>query len=85
MKDEKEFFNGIKVLMSFSLIRVKIEAGKKSIFLHPLVHYLSRARLNVENQWRWKLRVISWLVQASAAVEADMVYFPHVREQMQQM
>ena len=85
MKDEKECFNGIKVLMSFSLIRVKIEAGKKSISLHPLVHYLSRARLNVENQWRWKLRVVSWLVQVSAAVEADMVYFPHVREQMQQM
>lgn len=85
MKDEKTFFDGIKVLMSFSLIRVKTEAGKKSIFLHPLVYYLSRARLNVEKQWRWKARVIYWLFQATATVEADMVYFPHVREQMQQM
>lgn len=85
MKDEKGFFNGIRVLTSFSLIRVKIEAGKKSISLHPLVHYPSRARLNVENQWRWKFKVICWLVQASAALKADMVYFPHVREQMEQM
>ncbi|MCJ1253239.1 hypothetical protein MMC24_001050 [Lignoscripta atroalba] len=85
MKDQKEFFDGIQVLISFSLIRVKIEADKKSISLHPLVHYLSRARLNVENQWRWKARVVSWLVQLSVAADADMVYFPHVREQMQQM
>lgn len=85
MKNEEEFYNGIKMLMSFSLIRIKIEAGKKSISLHLLVHYLSRARLNIENQWRWKLKVVSWLVQASAAVKADMVYFSHVREQMRQM
>ena len=85
MKDEKEFYNGIEVLMSFSLIRIKIEGGKKSISLHLLVHYLSRARLKVETQWRWKLKVISWLVQASATVKIDMAYFPHVREQMQQM
>ena len=85
MEDEKEFYKGIKVLMSFSLVRIKVEAGKKSISLHLLVHYLSRARLKVENQWRWKLRVVSWLVQVSAAVSADLVYFPHVREQMRQM
>lgn len=83
MKDEKEFSSGIKVLMSFSLIRVKYKAGKKSISLHPLVHCLSRARLNVENQWRWKLRVVSWIYYVSIAVETDMMYFPHVREQMQ--
>ena len=50
IKDQKEYFDGMKVLMSFSLIRVKIEAGRKSISLRPLVHYLSRARLNIENQ-----------------------------------
>ncbi|KAL8999156.1 MAG: hypothetical protein Q9169_001935 [Polycauliona sp. 2 TL-2023] len=85
VKDEKEFFKGLKVLISFSLIHVKIDAGKKSISLHPLVHYLCRARLNVENQWRWKLRVVIWLFEASVAMKANMVYFPHVREQMQQM
>ena len=41
------------MVISFSLIRVKIEAGNELISLYPLVHYLSRARLNVENQWRW--------------------------------
>lgn len=85
MSGPKEFRDGIQVLTSFSLIRVKSEAEKKSISLHPLVHYLSRARLNVENQWRWKGRVTIWLVQLSVAANADTVYFPHVREQMQQM
>lgn len=85
MSGPKEFWDGIQVLTSFSLIRVKIEAEKKSISLHPLVHYLSRARLNVENQWRWKGRVTMWLIQLAVAANADMVYFPHVREQMQQM
>lgn len=85
MSGSKEFWAGIRVLTSFSLIRVKSEADKKSISQHPLVHYLSRARLKVENQWLWKGRVTIWLVQLSVAANADMVYFPHVREQMQQM
>lgn len=57
MSGPKEFWDGIQVLTSFSLIRVKIEAEKKSISLHSLVHYLCRARLIVENQWAWKGRV----------------------------
>jgi len=85
MNGQKELWDGIQVLTSFSLIRVKIKAEKRSISLHPLVHYLSRAGLNVENQWRWKGRVTVWLVQLTVAANADMVYFPHVREQMQQM
>ena len=83
--DRQGYLQAVQELLSFSLIRIRLEGGKKSISLHPLVHYLSRARLNTENQWRWKERVVIWLFQSSIATGADMAYFPHVREQMKQI
>ena len=85
INDQKEFWGAIQVLTSFSLIRVKNEVEKKSISLHALMHYLSCARLTFENQWRWKSRVVIWLIQLSVVANADMVYFPNVQTQMKQM
>ena len=83
--DQKGVLQAVRLLISFSLVRVKVESDKKTISLHPLVHYLSRARMNIENQWRWKGISLGWLIELSVTADADMVHFPHVREQMRQM
>ena len=83
--DHAEFLHAVQELLSFSLIRTRLEDGRRSISLHPLVHYLTRARLKVENQWVWKEKTVRWLLQSAQVTAADTAFFPHVREQMKQL
>ena len=81
--DRRTYLDAVQELLSFSLVRIKMEGDKRSISVHPLVHFLIRARLNTANQWAWKAKVVYWLTQACFATGADATYFPHVREQLQ--
>lgn len=85
VKDEQEYHDAIQELLSFALIRIRREGDMKVVSLHPLVHYLGRARLNTENLWVWKSYTVHWLLESSFATTADPAYFPHIREQMQLM
>ena len=79
-----EFHAAVQELLSFSLIRVTLDGNVKSISLHPLVHCFSRARLDVDKQWRWIEIAASWVLLSSTATSAYEPYYPHLQELLQQ-
>lgn len=85
VKDRQKYHDAIEELLSFSLIRISVDEDKKSISLHLLVHYLCRARLNLENQWLWRESVVKWLLRSLSAIGADPSLFPHLQGVLQQL
>jgi len=84
VSDTSKYHAAVQELLSYSLIRIKLEGDIKSISLHLLVHYFSRARMTIEVQWRWTGHAVGWLLQSSVATNAYELYFPHFRKQLQQ-
>lgn len=70
----------IKILVSFSLIRVhKVEDGTAVISMHGLVHTCLCGIMTQENQWKWIARSMQILKAAGTEKSFDGSYFAHLR------
>ncbi len=62
IEDRLGFLDLVMELQSLALIYCHGEGGSMLLSLHPLVHYMARARLNVVNRWRWTGKVARFIL-----------------------
>lgn len=77
---DENYSDCIKILVSFSLIRVhRGEDGRDIISMHGLVHNCLCGIMTQENQWKWIARSMQILKAAGTEKSFDIEYFSHLR------
>ena len=77
---DENYSDCIKILLSFSLIRVHHgEDGTAIISMHGLVHTCLCGIMTQENQWKWIARSMQILKAAGTEKLFDGSYFAHLR------
>ncbi|KAI9668907.1 MAG: hypothetical protein M1817_005186 [Caeruleum heppii] len=72
-----DYLSARRDLLSFSLIRVKTNNTRKTICVHPLVHYFSRARLDQDKFRYWSETAAYFLITSTSSGQDVQLLYPH--------